>query len=186
MAQTATAAQGAAGGATAARTSRRSFLEKVSAGWVLFSAASAAGLLATARFLFPNDLFEPPTKFKVGKPSDFGAEPDGKVDERFKTENAIWVVRNYEGFYVLSTVCTHLGCTPNWLGTERKFKCPCHGSGFYPTGINFEGPAPRPLEKFKVTMAPDGQIEVDKSQKFQQELGQWSDPNCFLKLPWVA
>ena len=39
-------------------------------------------------------------------------------------------------------VCTHLGCTPNWLEAEQKFKCPCHGSGFYKDGINFEGPAP--------------------------------------------
>ncbi len=169
-----------------ATSSRRSFLERVGAGWTIFTAASAAGLLATARFLFPNDLFEPPTKFKVGKPSDFTAAADGAVDERFKSGNSIWVVRSFEGFYILSTVCTHLGCTPNWLEAERKFKCPCHGSGFYATGINFEGPAPRPLEKFKISLAADGQIEVDKSQKYQQELGQWADPNCFLKLPFVG
>ena len=36
---------------------------------------------------------------------------------------------------------------PNWLDGEQKFKCPCHGSGFYMTGVNFEGPAPRPLER---------------------------------------
>jgi cytochrome b6-f complex iron-sulfur subunit len=177
----ASGAKNAAGGAT-----RRSFLQRVSAGWAIFTAASAAGLLATARFLFPNDLFEPPTKFKVGKPTDFKAASEGAVDERFKSSNSIWVVRNLDGFYILSTVCTHLGCTPNWLSAEQKFKCPCHGSGFYSTGINFEGPAPRPLEKFKISLAADGQIEVDKSQKFQQELGQWSDPNCFLKLPFVG
>ncbi|HVR76288.1 MAG TPA: ubiquinol-cytochrome c reductase iron-sulfur subunit [Planctomycetota bacterium] len=165
---------------------RRSFLTKVSTGWTIFTAASAAGLAVTARFFFPNDLFEPPTKFKIGKPADFAPDPEGMVDERFKSSNAIWVVRNLEGFYVLSTVCTHLGCTPNWLSAERKFKCPCHGSGFYSTGINFEGPAPRPLERFKVTLAPDGLIEVDKSLKYQQEMGQWDDPNSFLKLPYVA
>jgi cytochrome b6-f complex iron-sulfur subunit len=167
-------------------TTRRSFLERVGVGWALFTGASAAGLLATARFLFPNDLFEPPTRFKIGKPADFAASSDGTVDERFKDRNAIWVVRNLGEFYVLSTVCTHLGCTPNWLSAERKFKCPCHGSGFYVTGINFEGPAPRPLERFRISLAPDGQIEVDKSQKYQQELGQWADPNAFLKIPFVG
>lgn len=167
-------------------STRRSFLQKVSAGWAIFTAASVAGLLATARFLFPNDLFEPPTKFKIGKPPDFKAAQEGAVDERFKSSNSIWVVRSNDGFYILSTVCTHLGCTPNWLSAEQKFKCPCHGSGFYSSGINFEGPAPRPLEKFKIGLAADGQIEVDKSQKYQQELGQWSDPNCFLKLPFVG
>ena len=29
-------------------------------------------------------------------------------------------------------------------------------------------------------MADDGQIVVDKSQKFQEELGQWSDPDSFI------
>ena len=82
--------------------------------------------------------------------------------------------------YALQSVCTHLGCPPNWLAAEQKFKCPCHGSGFYITGINFEGPAPRPLERFKVALADDGQIMVDKSQRFQQELGQWTDPDSFI------
>ena len=85
------------------------------------------------------------------------------------------------GFYALITICTHLGCTPNYLSAENKFKCPCHGSGFRPTGVNFEGPAPRPLERARVVLADDGQILVDKSRKFQYELGQWTDPEAFLK-----
>ncbi|MCR4336473.1 MAG: Rieske 2Fe-2S domain-containing protein, partial [Candidatus Omnitrophica bacterium] len=75
---------------------------------------------------------------------------------------------------------THLGCTPNLQGNEGKFKCPCHGSGFYKTGINFEGPAPRPLERFKIFLTDDGEIVVDKTAKFQQEKGEWSDPESFI------
>ena len=74
---------------------RRSFMAKAGAGWTVFSLASVASLLATARFMFPNDLFEPPTKFKIGMPDDFAATPNGAVDERFKAKNGIWVVRNY-------------------------------------------------------------------------------------------
>lgn len=173
---------GSAGGAA----TRRSFLSQVTAGWTLFTAASAAGLAATARFLFPNDLFEPPTKFKVGRPGDYDASKEGSVDERWKDKYKVWVIRTLEGFYVLSTICTHLGCTPNWLSAERKFKCPCHGSGFYPTGINFEGPAPRPLERFKIGLTADGYLEVDQTRKFQFELAQWEDPDAFLKLPFVG
>ncbi len=168
---------------TSGGTTRRSFMEGVAAGWTAFTLATVTGLLATARFMFPNDLFEPPTKFKIGNPADFPASAAGEVKDF--PEHQIWVVRNFEGFYVLSTICTHLGCTPNWLSTERKFKCPCHGSGFYVSGVNFEGPAPRPLERFKVSLAPDGQIEVDKTRKFQQELGQWEDPEAFLNLPYA-
>ena len=172
--------------ASRGETTRRSFLERVGTGWALFSAASAAGLVATARFMFPNDLFEPPTKFKIGFPAEYEASKDGAVNEKYKAKYQIWVVRNPEELYVLSTICTHLGCTPNWLAAERKFKCPCHGSGFYPSGINFEGPAPRPLERFKVAIAADGQIEVDKTSKYQFEKGQWKDPNSSLKLKAVG
>ena len=153
--------------------------------WGAFSAASAAALAATGRFMFPNVLNEPPQQFKVGFPADFGVG----VDERYKESNGVWIVRTNDdivhrasGFYVLNTTCTHLGCTPNFLAAESKFKCPCHGSGFRPTGINFEGPAPRPLERNRIVLAEDGQIMIDKSRKFQFELGQWIDPDAFLRI----
>jgi cytochrome b6-f complex iron-sulfur subunit len=152
--------------------------------WGAFSAASAAALAATGRFMFPNVLNEPPQQFKVGFPNEYGIG----VDERWKEKYGIWIVRaaddiaqHASGFYVLISTCTHLGCTPNYLSAENKFKCPCHGSGFRLTGINFEGPAPRPLERARVVLADDGQILVDKSRHFQFELGQWIDPEAFLK-----
>ena len=152
--------------------------------WGAFSAASVAALAATGRFMFPNVLNEPPQQFKAGFPNEYGVG----VDERWKEKFGIWVVRTADdieqhasGFYALFTVCTHLGCTPNWLSAENKFKCPCHGSGYRITGVNFEGPTPRPLERARVALADDGQILVDKSRKFQYELGQWKDPDSFLK-----
>jgi cytochrome b6-f complex iron-sulfur subunit len=152
--------------------------------WGAFSAASAAALAATGRFMFPNVLNEPPAQFKIGFPTEYGMG----VDERWKEKFGVWVVRVAEdienhvsGFYALSVTCTHLGCTPNYLSAENKFKCPCHGSGFRLTGVNFEGPAPRPLERVRIVLAEDGQILVDKSRHFQRELGQWIDPEAFLK-----
>ena len=158
------------------------FISWVAAGWTAFTAGCVAFTGMTGRFMFPNVLAEPPSTVKVGEPSSYDLND---VNERFKAEAGFWIVRSnrYNGqdiIYALQSVCTHLGCPPNWLANEQKFKCPCHGSGFYITGINFEGPAPRPLERFKVTLADDGQIVVDKSQKFQQELGQWSDPDSFI------
>jgi cytochrome b6-f complex iron-sulfur subunit len=152
--------------------------------WGAFSAASAAALAATGRFMFPNVLNEPPQQFKAGFPNEYGIG----VDERWKEKYGVWIVRTTEdieqhasGFYSLSVTCTHLGCTPNYLSAENKFKCPCHGSGFRTTGVNFEGPAPRPLERTRIVLAEDGQILVDKSRHFQRELGQWTDPEAFLK-----
>ncbi len=158
---------------------RKGFLGWMTVGWIAFSAATGGFFTMMIRFLFPNVLFEPPQSFKIGFPDDFTI---GMVDIRFKKKYAVWIVRNESGLYALSTVCTHLGCTPNWLNTEQKFKCPCHGSGFRMTGINFEGPAPRPLERFKVYRAEDGQIVVDKTKKYQKEKGEWENPESFLKL----
>lgn len=163
---------------------RRAFLFGMSALAVGFSAlsATAAGwTLGVVRFMFPNILREPPSRFSVGTTDKF---PAGQVEERFKAQFGVWIVNTeYNGqqqIVALKSVCTHLGCTPNWLEAEQKFKCPCHGSGFYKDGINFEGPAPRPLERYAIGIASDGSIEVDKSRTFQEEMGQWNDPACFI------
>ncbi|HTC21128.1 MAG TPA: ubiquinol-cytochrome c reductase iron-sulfur subunit [bacterium] len=155
---------------------RRSFLSLLGWAWVAFTAASLGALSTMLRFAFPNVTFEPPLKFMAGFPVTYNPG----VDERFKDAHRVWIVRNDQGFYALSTICTHLGCTPNWLQAEQKFKCPCHGSGYYITGVNFEGPAPRPLPRFNITLADDGQIQIDESIQYQQELGQWGLPGSFL------
>lgn len=153
------------------------------AAWLMLSAASVAFMLGMARFMMPNVLVEPPSKFKVGGPGEFSP---GTVSTKYIPEFGVWIVNTaYQGnqlIFALRAVCTHLGCTPSWLEGEQKFKCPCHGSGFYIDGVNFEGPAPRPLERVAIALAPDGLLEVDKSFTFQQEMGQWSDPASFYKV----
>ncbi len=157
------------------------FGSSMAVGFLSFGATMGLWTLGTARFMFPNILTEPPSKFKVGFPSNFAP---GQVETRFVALYGVWVVNGeYNGLrqiYALKTVCTHLGCTPNWLEGEQKFKCPCHGSGFYKDGINFEGPAPRPLERYAIRLADDGQIEIDKSKIFLEEIGQWSDASSFV------
>jgi cytochrome b6-f complex iron-sulfur subunit len=155
--------------------SRRFFLLTwVGIAWVAFIGGCTQAILGAVRFLYPNVLQEPPTLFKIGTPDKF---EEGNVYEQWKNEYGVWVVKQNGQLYAIRTVCTHLGCTPNWLEGEQKFKCPCHGSGFRKTGINFEGPAPRPLERFIIRLADDGQVEIDKSRKLQQELGQWTKEN---------
>src|SRR4029079_978305 len=140
---------GAAKAAKEAVAERRAFLFGMSAlavGFTALSATAAAWTVGSVRFMFPNILREPPRRLSVGTPDKF---PPGQVEERFKAQFGVWIVNaEYNGqqeIFALKSVCTHLGCTPNWLEAEQKFKCPCHGSGFYKDGINFEGPAPRPL-----------------------------------------
>lgn len=157
--------------------SRRSFISWIGVAWVSFTGAVTMASVSTLRFFFPNVLFEPPQTFRAGFPSEFQV---GRVDNRFKESHGVFVVRSETELYALSTVCTHLGCTPNWLEAESKFKCPCHGSGFYITGINFEGPAPRPLERFRIVLADDGQVLIDKTKIYRQEKGEWNDPESFI------
>lgn len=147
-------------------------------GWLTFSVIAGAMATLFGRFLFPNVLFEKPSKFKAGSPSDYNIG----VDERFKDSQSVWIVRTAESkIYALSTVCTHLGCTPNWLTGEAKFKCPCHGSGFRSTGLHFEGPAPRPLERFSIMIDESGSIVIDKSKKIRDQID-WGREEFLLKV----
>lgn len=169
----------AAAAKPAPELTRRGLFSWAAVAWVGFTAAIGGCVTAMGRFMFPNVLFEPPTSFKVGPPDDF---PDGVVDTRFVEANGVWVVNSEGEIYALIAICTHLGCPPTWLEAQNKFKCPCHGSGFYMSGINFEGPAPRPLERHRIVLAEDGQVLVDKSRIYKQEAGQWADPESFLSL----
>ncbi|MBI2870275.1 MAG: ubiquinol-cytochrome c reductase iron-sulfur subunit [Candidatus Omnitrophica bacterium] len=157
--------------------SRRRFF--LLAGWWAFWATLLSSTWASLRFFFPNVLFEPPPQVRVGFPEDYEV---GVVSTKWQQKYRVWVVRTKEGFYALSAICTHLGCTPVWLMAESKFKCPCHGSGFKMTGINYEGPAPRPLERVAISLADDGQIMVDRSKTFRYEKGEWERPEAFLKV----
>ena len=138
-----------------------------------FVIASVLGFLGVnflmfLRFFFPRALYEPKTKFLIGYPSDFGFG----VDTKFQNQYRIWVVRSTEGIFVIYAVCTHLGCTPDWKPSEHKFKCPCHGSGYDSEGINFEGPAPRPMDRAHVELDPEGQIVVDLSHLYRWPKGE--------------
>jgi cytochrome b6-f complex iron-sulfur subunit len=146
--------------------------------WGAILGCLAATVGAIVRLLFPRVLFEPPTTFKAGYPAEYIV---GEVSEKWMKSQRVWIVRTEKEIYALLGICTHLGCTPRWLGPESKFKCPCHGSGYTIDGINFEGPTPRPLERVKVALADDGQIVVDKAIRYRYELGQWEDPQSYLK-----
>jgi cytochrome b6-f complex iron-sulfur subunit len=166
---------------------RRSFLMSWSGvAWGTFVVTSGLGALAMLRYMLPNVLFELPQVFKAGRLEDYGWD---LPDDRYKESQKTWIVKLHKDWNgkpqlaALDTTCTHLGCTPNVLAMERKIKCPCHGSGFRFTGLNFEGPAPRPLERYAVSIDPvDGQLVVDKTRKFKYETGRWEDPHSYIDL----
>jgi cytochrome b6-f complex iron-sulfur subunit len=151
--------------------SRRAFLVKI--GWAGIVTVLGGSVLASIRFFFPRVLFEPPAQFEIGDPDDF---TPGKVDTSHKDDHRVCIVRHGDGsFYVVSLGCTHLGCTANWKPTEEIFHCSCHGSKFNKEGVNFAGPAPRPLDRFKVSLSPEGTLVVDKSVVYKGVAGKESD-----------
>lgn len=150
---------------------RRTFLKRVGVGALL--AGLAGEVLAAVRALIPNVLYEAPRKFKIGTPAGF-AEGVTYIEDR-----RLFVGRDQKGIYAISAVCTHLGCTVKAVNLNQpetvkiggrltqvgqEFHCPCHGSKYYGDGTNYAGPAPRPLDWFRLDVSPDdGQIVVDSS-----------------------
>jgi cytochrome b6-f complex iron-sulfur subunit len=148
--------------------------------------ASIAGFLTTCflmflRFFLPRSIQEPSTVFKIGFPSDYALGVDTKWQQQYR----IWVDKTSDRLFVIYARCTHLGCTPDWKAGENKFKCPCHGSGYDSEGINFEGPAPRPMDRAHVEIDPEGQVVVDTNRLFKWPKGETSEfdkENAYIPL----
>jgi cytochrome b6-f complex iron-sulfur subunit len=171
----------------AAKSTRRDFNLALVAGWGAVAACTLTGLAMFQDFFGPKVLKEPKKQWRVGRLEQFTTP--GLVDESYKRTPAgsegFWLVNlqpSEDKLVAISTICTHLGCIPNWLPGDQKFKCPCHGSGYYVDGVNFEGPTPRPLERFAVSKDADGFVVVDMTQVYRQELGQWDNPVSFVAL----
>ncbi|HHY55258.1 MAG TPA: Rieske 2Fe-2S domain-containing protein [Chloroflexi bacterium] len=87
------------------------------------------------------------------------APPEANVAGKF------WLVNTTdEGIKALYMVCTHLGCLYKWEQANFRFECPCHGSKFTREGYYIEGPAPRSLDTFLVTVE-NGEVAVDTGKK---------------------
>jgi len=147
---------------------------------------SVTGFLLTCflmfvRFFLPRAIFEPSSTFKIGFPGDYALGVDTKWQQQYR----IWVDKTSDRLFVVYARCTHLGCTPDWKASENKFKCPCHGSGYDSEAINFEGPAPRPMDRAHVELDAEGQIVVDVSRLYQWPKGDvnhFNDPGAFIPL----
>jgi len=139
--------------------------------WTSVAGFLVACLLMFLRFFLPRAIFEPNTVFRIGLPGDFGIG----VDTKFQQQYRIWVVRNAERLFVIYARCTHLGCTPDWKAGENKFKCPCHGSGYDSEGVNFEGPAPRPMDRAHIELDAEGQLVVNTARLYSWERDKGKD-----------
>ena len=102
----------------------------------------------------------------------------------YKEKHGVWVVHGtYRG------TCPDLrpahGLHPPGLhhdlaGRPAAVPVPVPRQRVRPPGDQLRGPAPRPLERCAIRVAEDGQLEVDRSRVFREELGQWADPASFV------
>ncbi|MBI3048116.1 MAG: ubiquinol-cytochrome c reductase iron-sulfur subunit [Acidobacteria bacterium] len=132
---------------------RREFLAALG-----LAAVSMAGLgtsVTAVRFMWPEVLFEAPTRFRVGRPEDI---PVGTLV--VLPEQRVYLVRDSAGFVAMTAVCTHLGCLTRYEAENNVIFCPCHGSRFATDGAVVNGPAPRPLPRLALTLE-NGLLVVD-------------------------
>ncbi len=133
--------------------SRRAALGKLTG--LALVVAGLGSAITSLRFLRPNVLFEPPTRFKLGAPESI---PTGQLV--VLEDLRLYVAHTPSGFVAMSAECTHLGCMTRYLADEGRIVCPCHGSAFDADGVVAEGPAPAPLQRFTLTLE-SGQLVVD-------------------------
>jgi len=136
--------------------SRRDFLDSFA--WFTTISTFGGITVASARYMFPNILYEPPKSYKIGKPQNY---PEGV---NYIPDKRIFVIRQKRTYKVLSAVCTHLGCTARWSEKKNRFECPCHGSVFNKKGIVIAGPAPKALPWYEVLLRADGKLFVNEKR----------------------
>lgn len=151
--------------------------------WASIAGFLTASFLMFLRFFLPRSIYEPSSVFRIGYPGDYATGIDTKWQQSYR----IWVNKSADRLFVINAVCTHLGCTPDWKQSENKFKCPCHGSGYDSDAINFEGPAPRPMDRAQVTLDAEGQIVVNKGKLYKWEKGvpspgEFNDEGSYIQL----
>jgi len=137
--------------------SRRDFLNEITLG--ALGIAGLGSVAITYQYFAPNVLFEPSTTFRAGSPDLYPVD-----SVTYLQDQQVYIVRTSQGFYAVSAVCTHLGCITQWKPDADQIRCPCHGSKFMRDGTKVEGPAPRPLPHFAISLTADGELVVDKLQ----------------------
>ena len=139
--------------------SRRRFLIGLGSAGLLLAAVEMGR--ATLRFLKPPLTRPQPEPVPAGPPNKFAVNTLTYVPAA-----RAWLGHDDAGYYALSAICPHLGCTIQQTGTT--FTCPCHGSQFDRQGNVRHGPATRPMSYLAVTLEA-GVLKIDPNQTVSSE-----------------
>ena len=143
------------GGCSCKYLNRRTF---IAGGVGTLLAASAGGLYASVKSLYPTVEYHASMKAEIGPVEDFAGDVLKEVQIGGRK---ISVMKGDNGLYALVRNCTHMGCIPYLDDAAGKFRCPCHGSVFTLEGDVEKGPAPVPLYRAAITVNHRGLVEVN-------------------------
>ena len=158
-------------------TTRRSYL-----GWLVGLCTAGVGAALSVPIvryvLYPLSVKTTETKWSdAGAASDFASisAPVQRqvtveaVDGWTKTASnkVVYVTKGTSGqLEVLSAVCPHLGCSVQWVDSQHKFVCPCHGATYSQDGAKLGGPAPRGMDSLE-SQVQNGRLMI-RYQAFRQ------------------
>ncbi len=95
---------------------------------------------------------------KLGDPKNFKAGTATEV-----RAGRLWVANTGKVLLAISQKCPHLGCRVPFCDSSGHFECPCHGSVFDIAGEWIEGPAPRGMDRYPLSIE-SGALVVDTSK----------------------
>lgn len=128
-------------------SSRRTFLQVVAAG----SASACLGGL-------PGCTSGPAGIIAAGNVADIAVGEAVAISGQM-----VALFRDADGLWATTTICTHLQCDMQELGSvgADELVCDCHDSVFTPDGDRVSGPANAPLDNYAVTVDDAGDITID-------------------------
>ena len=97
-------------------------------------------------------------KIKLGATTDFA---EGTAT--YVPEGRLFLTNAGGQLFALSQRCPHLGCRVPFCDSSGRFECGCHGSIFDLGGEWIQGPAPRGMDRFAVSVDGDALL-VDTAQ----------------------
>jgi cytochrome b6-f complex iron-sulfur subunit len=131
---------------------RKNFMQRALTSW--FAVGSLPVLYALIRYLDP-----PPRAAALPAPLSVcrRSELSQGAVKRIAAGGTPFFVRDdgRGGVESFSAKCSHMGCVVEYLETDRRFRCNCHGSLFDEHGVNLTGPATAPLRPYRVELRGD-------------------------------
>lgn len=146
-------------------------------GWAGLSLLTLASLPGLIRFLRPRAGRDRGGLVELGPLAEYQT---AGVSARWVQRHGLWLVRRAGRLFALEARCTHLGCTPRWMGERGGFLCPCHGSRFTEDGVPLNGPATVPLMRLAIRVER-GEVVVDPATRAPIERAE-RDPRFYVRI----